>query len=88
MRYQPWMWVSCTDYHPHRYDKVAYKGRNVIERMFCRLKDLPHRMADMMPFPRSCFVPLGAAGVMLRGSLRRMHATRQNILRCILAVIR
>jgi transposase len=25
--------------HPHRYDKVAYKGRNVIERMFCRLKD-------------------------------------------------
>jgi putative transposase len=25
--------------HPHRYDKIAYKGRNVIERMFCRLKD-------------------------------------------------
>jgi transposase len=25
--------------HPHRYDKDAYKGRNVIERMFCRLKD-------------------------------------------------
>ena len=25
--------------HPHRYDKQAYKGRNVIERMFCRLKD-------------------------------------------------
>jgi transposase len=25
--------------HPHRYDKKAYKGRNVIERMFCRLKD-------------------------------------------------
>jgi putative transposase len=25
--------------HPHRYDKNAYKGRNVIERMFCRLKD-------------------------------------------------
>ena len=25
--------------HPHRYDKAAYKGRNVIERMFCRLKD-------------------------------------------------
>ena len=25
--------------HPHRYDKTAYKGRNVIERMFCRLKD-------------------------------------------------
>ena len=25
--------------HPHRYDKRAYKGRNVIERMFCRLKD-------------------------------------------------
>jgi transposase len=25
--------------HPNRYDKTAYKGRNVIERMFCRLKD-------------------------------------------------
>lgn len=25
--------------HPYRYDKRAYKGRNVIERMFCRLKD-------------------------------------------------
>jgi|GEM_PF-689273 putative transposase len=25
--------------HPHRYDKAAHKGRNVIERMFCRLKD-------------------------------------------------
>jgi putative transposase len=25
--------------HPHRYDKNAYKERNVIERMFCRLKD-------------------------------------------------
>jgi transposase len=25
--------------HPHRYDKRAYKSRNVIERMFCRLKD-------------------------------------------------
>jgi len=25
--------------HPHRYDVEAYKDRNVIERMFCRLKD-------------------------------------------------
>lgn len=25
--------------HPHRYDRDAYKTRNVIERMFCRLKD-------------------------------------------------
>lgn len=25
--------------HPHRDDKTAYKGRNVIEWMFCRLKD-------------------------------------------------
>ena len=25
--------------HPHRYNKKAYKGRNVFERMFCRLKD-------------------------------------------------
>ncbi len=25
--------------HPHAYDPIAYRGRNVIERMFCRLKD-------------------------------------------------
>jgi len=25
--------------HPHKYDAKAYKGRNLIERMFCRLKD-------------------------------------------------
>lgn len=25
--------------HPHDYDPIAYRGRNVIERMFCRLKD-------------------------------------------------
>ena len=25
--------------HPHAYDPVAYRSRNTIERMFCRLKD-------------------------------------------------
>ena len=25
--------------HPHSYDRHAYRNRNVIERMFCRLKD-------------------------------------------------
>ena len=25
--------------HPHAYDAEAYKRRNLIERMFCRLKD-------------------------------------------------
>ncbi len=25
--------------HPHAYDAEAYKARNLIERMFCRLKD-------------------------------------------------
>ena len=25
--------------HPHTYDAEAYKSRNLIERMFCRLKD-------------------------------------------------
>ena len=25
--------------HPHTYDPIAYRCRNVIERMFCRLKD-------------------------------------------------
>ncbi|MBZ0325128.1 MAG: IS5 family transposase [Alphaproteobacteria bacterium] len=25
--------------HPHTYDRSAYKARNLIERMFCRLKD-------------------------------------------------
>ena len=26
--------------HPHGYDKQAYKARNLIEGMFCRLKDV------------------------------------------------
>ena len=25
--------------HPHSYDKAAYRTRNLVERMFCRLKD-------------------------------------------------
>ena len=25
--------------HPHDYDRTAYKSRNLVERMFCRLKD-------------------------------------------------
>ena len=25
--------------HPHSYDRHTYKARNLIERMFCRLKD-------------------------------------------------
>lgn len=25
--------------HPHTYDRIAYRGRNVVERMFCRIKD-------------------------------------------------
>jgi putative transposase len=25
--------------HPHAYDPIAYRRRNLIERMFCRLKD-------------------------------------------------
>ena len=25
--------------HPHTYDRIAYRNRNVVERMFCRLKD-------------------------------------------------
>lgn len=25
--------------HPHAWDRTAYKSRNLIERMFCRLKD-------------------------------------------------
>lgn len=31
--------TNPTRKHPHRYDKRTYRGRNVIERMFCRLKD-------------------------------------------------
>lgn len=26
--------------NPHSYDPVAYRNRNAIERMFCRLKDI------------------------------------------------
>jgi putative transposase len=38
-RIKPVIPPNPTRKHPHRYDKKAYKGRNVIERMFCRLKD-------------------------------------------------
>ena len=31
--------VSVAVKHPHTYDAEAYKNRNLIERMFCRLKD-------------------------------------------------
>jgi transposase len=30
---------QSTRKHPCRYDPVAYKQRNLVERMFCRLKD-------------------------------------------------
>lgn len=36
---QPVIPPNPTRKHPHTYDRVAYRGRNVIERMFCRLKD-------------------------------------------------
>ena len=43
-------WLTCrgcevvippnpTRKHPHSWDKTLYRARNVIERMFCRLKD-------------------------------------------------
>ena len=25
--------------HPHNYDSIAYRDRNLVEHMFCRLKD-------------------------------------------------
>jgi len=36
---QPVIPPNPTRKHPHDYDRIAYRGRNVIERMFCRLKD-------------------------------------------------
>jgi len=31
--------LAAQTQHPHSYDKNAYRGRNVVERMFCHLKD-------------------------------------------------
>jgi putative transposase len=31
--------ANPTRKHPHAYDPIAYRRRNLIERMFCRLKD-------------------------------------------------
>ena len=31
--------LNPTRKNPHSYNKQAYRGRNVVERMFCRLKD-------------------------------------------------
>ena len=36
---QPVIPPNPTRKNPHTYDPVAYKARNLIERMFCRLKD-------------------------------------------------
>ena len=36
---QPVIPPNPTRKHPAAYDHVAYKARNLIERMFCRLKD-------------------------------------------------
>ena len=49
--------------HPHRYDAKAYKARNLIERMFCRLKDF-RRIAtryDMLATNFLAAVQLAAA---------------------------
>ena len=36
---EPVISPNPTRKHPHTYDREAYKARNLIERMFCRLKD-------------------------------------------------
>jgi transposase len=36
---QPVIQPNPTRKHPHAYDRDAYRGRNLLERMFCRLKD-------------------------------------------------
>ena len=36
-----------------RYDKLAYKGRNVVERCFCRLKDFPASPRVMTSSPET-----------------------------------
>ena len=36
---QPVIPPNPTRKHPHTYDRTLYRRRNVIERMFCRLKD-------------------------------------------------
>ena len=41
--------------HPHVYDRAAYRGRNVVERMFCRLKDF-RRIATRYDKPADVFL--------------------------------
>lgn len=36
---QPVIPPNPTRRNPHSYDPIAYRARNLIERMFCRLKD-------------------------------------------------
>ena len=38
-RVKPVIPPNPTRKHPHSYDQKAYRLRNLIERMFCRLKD-------------------------------------------------
>ena len=43
---------------PIRYDKQAYKGRNVVERCFCRLKDFRRIATRYDKLPRNFFSAL------------------------------
>jgi putative transposase len=50
--------------HPHPYDPVAYRNRNLIERMFCRLKDF-RRIATRYDKRADTFL----AGVLIAATL-------------------
>lgn len=49
--------------HPHVYDAIAYRSRNAIERMFCRLRDFGHIATryDRLAIHFLAFIRLAAA---------------------------
>ena len=57
--------------HPHRYNKNAYKGQNVIERMFCRLKDFRELLLATTSAPTSISPPSSWRQLLLGGSIER-----------------
>jgi DDE family transposase len=69
-----------SDPQAHRYDKTAYKGRNVIERMFCRLKDF-RRIATRYDKRADIFlsaIPLAAAITWRINRVRTLAAPPQS----------
>lgn len=52
---KPFIPPNPTRKHPHNYDRAIYRCRNLVERMFCRLKDF-RRIATRYDKPTDTYI--------------------------------